>query len=207
MKSWQDLVRNLTVGLLRSARRVEADRLRAPARRASPPDGRATTRDSADGPPADSPTPRHTEESEGWQEGGYPGDFRGLPEMIYAPHPGNTADPGEIVWTWVPFEEDYSRGKDRPVLVIGFDEPWLLALGLTSRDHDRDAGQERQSGRDWVDIGSGGWDARGRPSEVRINRIIRVHPAGVRRIGATLDAARFRQVTAAVSADVGRQSG
>ena len=29
------------------------------------------------------------------------------------------ADPGEVVWTWVPYQEDSSVGKDRPAVVIG----------------------------------------------------------------------------------------
>jgi hypothetical protein len=108
------------------------------------------------------------------------------------------ADPGEIIWTWVPYEEDHSQGKDRPVLVIGHDGPWLLALALTSRDHDRDAVQEARAGRHWTDIGSGTWDNRSRGSEVRVDRILRVDPADVRRQGAVLDRTRFKQVAAAL---------
>ena len=130
----------------------------------------------------------------------YPGDFLGTPEISYEPNPGNgdVVDPGEIVWTWVPFEEDHGQGKDRPVLVIGRDGPWLLALPLTSKDHDRDAVHEAHAGRYWADIGPGAWDRRGRTSEVRIDRIVRVDPAAVRREGAVLDEGRFNQVAAAV---------
>ena len=130
----------------------------------------------------------------------YPGDFVGTPEIGYEPNPGNgnVADPGEIVWTWVPFEEDHSQGKDRPVLVIGRDGPWLLALPLTSKDHDHDADQEARAGRRWADVGSGPWDNRGRASEVRVDRILRVDPAGVRRVGAVLDEGRFIKVAATV---------
>ena len=39
----------------------------------------------------------------------------------YSPSLDGDADPGEIVWTWVPFEEDHSQGKDRPVLLVGRD--------------------------------------------------------------------------------------
>ena len=129
---------------------------------------------------------------------GYPGDWTGPLDPVYAPEPDGEPDPGEIVWTWVPYEEDHSQGKDRPVLLVGHDGPWLLALQLTSKDHDRDEAQERRAGRLWVDIGSGGWDSRGRPSEVRVNRIIRVNPDAIRRIGATLDHERFEVVAAAV---------
>jgi hypothetical protein len=118
--------------------------------------------------------------------------------MEWAAKADGRPDPGEIVWTWVPFEEDHTQGKDRPVLLIGRDGPWLLALQLTSKDHDRDAQQERRAGREWIDIGSGPWDRQGRPSEVRVNRIIRVDEAAVRREGATLDSQVFTRVTEAV---------
>jgi hypothetical protein len=128
----------------------------------------------------------------------YPGDATLVPDTGYRPHPDGEADPGEVVWAWVPFEEDHSLGKDRPVLVIGQDGPWLVGLSLTSRDHDRDEHQERAAGREWVDIGSGPWDRRGRPSEVRVNRLIRIDPDTVRREGAVLDEGRYADVVRAV---------
>ena len=127
----------------------------------------------------------------------YPGDFCGTPDFDYAPKPDGRPDPGEIVWTWVPYEEDHSRGKDRPVLLVGREGEWLLALPLTSKDHDRDADQVRRAGREWVDIGSGPWDRRGRPSEVRLNRVLRVNPSAVRREGAVLDQRLFDGVARA----------
>ena len=39
-------------------------------------------------------------------------------EITYAPRLDDDPDPGEVVWAWVPFEEDITRGKDRPVLVL-----------------------------------------------------------------------------------------
>lgn len=129
---------------------------------------------------------------------GYPGDYVGRVTPVYRPELDGEPDPGEIVWSWVPYEEDHSQGKDRPVLVVGNDGPWLLALQLTSQDHDRDAEQEARAGRTWMDIGTGAWDRSGRPSEVRLNRVIRIHPDAVRREGAILDKAIFDQVAAAL---------
>jgi hypothetical protein len=123
-----------------------------------------------------------------------------VPDVSYSPNPDGRPDPGEIVWTWVPFEEDHTQGKDRPVLVIGRDGPWLLAVMLTSKDHDRDAADEARRGRQWVDIGSGPWDRQGRPSEVRVDRILRVDPTTVRREGAVLDREPFDLVAAQVRA-------
>lgn len=128
----------------------------------------------------------------------YPGDLDRLPSLQYAPHPDGVADPGEIAWTWVPFEEDHAQGKDRPVLIVGRDGDWLVAVQLTSKDHDRDAEQEARAGRYWIDIGSGDWDRQGRPSEVRVNRLIRVRPADIRTEGTRVDEGVFTRVADAI---------
>lgn len=130
---------------------------------------------------------------------GYPGDFTGTVHPIYQPSLDGDADPGEIVWTWVPFEEDHTRGKDRPALVVGRDGRWLLGLMLTSKDHDRDAADEARWGRRWLDIGSGPWDSRGRDSEVRLDRVLRLDPDAVRREGAIMDRATFDRVATAIA--------
>ena len=70
----------------------------------------------------------------------------GIGEVRYAPRANGRADPGEVVWAWVPFEEDSSRGKDRPVLVLARRGGELLTLPLTSKDHDLDRRQENLSG-------------------------------------------------------------
>ncbi|CAL8968750.1 hypothetical protein PROP_00367 [Propionicimonas sp. T2.31MG-18] len=129
---------------------------------------------------------------------GYPGDFTGRCELSYDPHPGRLADPGEVVWTWVPYEEDHTRGKDRPVLVIARDGHWLLALPMTSKDHDLDAGQEASEGRYWVEIGRGSWDSSGRVSEARVNRIVRVDPEKIRRVSDRVSRDVFERVAAGV---------
>jgi hypothetical protein len=116
------------------------------------------------------------------------------PRLRYAPEADGLPDPGEVVWTWVPYEDDPAQGKDRPVLVIGEEGDQLLALQLTSVDHDADAAQEHRDGREWMDVGTGAWDSRGRPSEVRLNRLLRLDPAGVRREGAALPKEIFEAV-------------
>lgn len=128
----------------------------------------------------------------------YPGDLDRLPELRYAPHPDGVADPGEVAWTWVPFEEDHRQGKDRPVLIVGRDGEWLVAVQLTSQDHDRDAEQEARAGRYWIDIGSGDWDKQGRASEVRVNRLIRVRPGDIRTEGTRVDEGVFTRVADAI---------
>ncbi len=117
--------------------------------------------------------------------------------VAYAPKADGRPDPGEVVWGWVPFEDDPARGKDRPVLLIGRDGAHLLGLMLTSKDHDRDAADEARWGRHWMDVGAGGWDRERRPSEVRLDRLIRLDADAVRREGAALDRATFDRVIAA----------
>jgi hypothetical protein len=117
-------------------------------------------------------------------------------DVSYGPRADGHPDPGEIVWAWVPYDEGDGRGKDRPVLVIGRRGSDLLGLMLSSRDHDRDAADEARYGRRWTDLGTGPWDARGRPSEVRLDRLLVLAPATVRREGAALDRARFDRVVA-----------
>ncbi|SOE00646.1 type II toxin-antitoxin system PemK/MazF family toxin [Blastococcus haudaquaticus] len=123
-------------------------------------------------------------------------DQSGVPDLEYRPRADGRPDPGEIVWTWVPYDEGDGRGKDRPVLVIGRRGGDLLGLMLTSKDHDRDLADESRHGRVWTDIGTGAWDSRGRPSEIRLDRLLELDPAAVRREGAALDRARFDRVVA-----------
>jgi PemK-like, MazF-like toxin of type II toxin-antitoxin system len=117
-------------------------------------------------------------------------------DLEYRPRNDGRPDPGEVVWAWVPYDEGDGRGKDRPVLVIGRRGADLLGLVLTSQDHDRDAAEEARAGRVWTDLGTGPWDARGRPSEVRLDRLLVLDPDTVRREGAALDRARFDRVVA-----------
>ena len=41
----------------------------------------------------------------------YAGDYDGVPDLTYAPVTDDLPDPGEVVWAWVPYEEDHARGK------------------------------------------------------------------------------------------------
>ncbi len=115
----------------------------------------------------------------------------------YRPRRDGKPDPGEIVWAWVPFDENDGRGKDRPVLIVSRDADDVLALTLTSKNHHRDAADEARWGRYWMDIGTGPWDRRRRPSEVRLDRVLRLPAGDVRREGAALDRAIFDQVAQA----------
>ena len=117
-----------------------------------------------------------------------------LAHASYTPVMDGDADPGEVVWTWVPYQEDSSVGKDRPAVVIGAQGEGVYLLQLTSKDHTRDAAQEAAAGRYWFDIGSGAWDPKGRPSEVRLDRALWVKATDVRREGSILPEVTWRRI-------------
>jgi hypothetical protein len=114
--------------------------------------------------------------------------------LVYAPDLDGRADPGEIVWTWVVYEDDPTRGKDRPVLVVGRDRSTLLGLMLSSQDHHR-------SDPNWVGIGSGSWDYESRDSWVRLDRVLDVPEEGIRREGAILERETFEVVAMRLRAE------
>ena len=116
--------------------------------------------------------------------------------LEYSPQLDGRADPGEVVWTWVPFEEDASQGKDRPLLVVGRDGSRLLGLMLSSQDYHR-------GDPAWLGLGAGAWDGEHRPSWVRLDRLIDVQEDGIRREGAILDRRRFDTVATALRRDHG----
>jgi hypothetical protein len=107
----------------------------------------------------------------------------------YTPQLDGDPDPGEVVWTWVPFEDDPTLGKDRPVLVIGRHGAVLSGVALTSKRKDRD---------DYVDVGTGEWDSKHRPSYAKVEHLLDIDPDVVRREGAILNRRQFDDVVEAV---------
>jgi hypothetical protein len=110
-------------------------------------------------------------------------------QVAYQPSLDGDADPGEVVWTWVPYEDDPSQGKDRPVVVLGFEGDGLAVVPLTSKG----------GGPDELPIGSGGWDREHRPSFAKVDQVLVVAPSAIRREGAILDRDVFDRVAAAVA--------
>lgn len=121
-----------------------------------------------------------------------------LANASYTPIMDGDADTGEVVWTWVPYQEDTSVGKDRPAVVIGAQGEGVYILQLTSKDHTRDAAQEAAAGRYWFNIGSGEWDSKGRPSEVRLDRALWVKATDVRREGSILPKSTWQLIVDAL---------
>lgn len=106
----------------------------------------------------------------------------------YEPHLDGEPDPGEVVWTWVPFVENDGRGKDRPVLIIARigSDAWAGCY-LSTKQH-----------RGFVSIGSGAWDAQGRESFLSPERVLRVSDEGMRRESIGLSRERFERAVEAV---------
>ena len=118
----------------------------------------------------------------------------GAVRIAYTPDRDGAPDPGEVVWTWVPYEDDPRQGKDRPAVVIGTASGDRLAVvPLSSRGP-----EGRPDPGSWVPVGSGRWDGQGRPSFADVDRVLRVAEGEVRREGATLDRRRFDAVVAGV---------
>lgn len=112
------------------------------------------------------------------------GDVR----VEYTPQLDGDPDPGEVVWTWVPFEEDATLGKDRPVVIIGRHGNRLSGVALTTKNH----------GDGCIDVGTGDWDSRHRSSYAKVDRLLDVDPGDVRREGAILNRRQFDEVIDAV---------
>lgn len=116
-----------------------------------------------------------------------PAELRSM-RPSYAPKLDGEPDPGEVIWTWVPYVENDGRGKDRPVLIIArLDEASWAACYLSTKEH-----------RDFVSVGSGSWDSQGRESFLSPERVLRVTDEGMRRESTGIDRSRFDQAVQAV---------
>src|SRR5665648_211385 len=89
-------------------------------------------------------------------------------------------------------EQDASLWPPRPTDSIG---PRVSAQVGGQRARDQVEPGPAPRDETWLDLGSGDWDEEHRASEIRVDRVIRVDPAGARREGAVLDRARFDLVT------------
>ena len=129
-----------------------------------------------------------------WVTGAYPGDFVGTPTMEYSPSAGwqtgsrrDRVDLGAVRGQ-PPQGQGSSRSADRSGRTMA-----------ARRDADHQAAP--WGGRQAADCAdsrrssaSAPWDRQQRPSEVKVDRIIRVKPSRIRREGAAIDASRFALV-------------
>ncbi|MEO6570737.1 MAG: type II toxin-antitoxin system PemK/MazF family toxin [Ilumatobacteraceae bacterium] len=137
----------------------------------------ARVKQTTGGPSATAPAPAH------------PLPEGGVVSIEYTPSIDGDPDPGEVVWNWIPFEEDPTQGKDRPVVIIGRRGDAMVGVPLTTKQNDREA---------QIPMGTGDWDPQHRQSFARIWRMLDLDPTGMRREGAVLDRKRFDQLVAAV---------
>ncbi|MCV7314862.1 type II toxin-antitoxin system PemK/MazF family toxin [Mycolicibacillus parakoreensis] len=118
--------------------------------------------------------------------------------LSYGPDLTGRAQTGEVVWTWVVYADDPSRGQDRPVLVVGRDRHTLLALMLSGSEQRDDPSNGDPN---WVRIDGGGWDLDEQLRWVRIDRVLDVPEESIRRQGAVIDREAFDVVAARLRAD------
>lgn len=147
-------------------------------------------------PPRSAPTPRSPKARASLKprsgSGPKPVPKSGGIEFAYEPRDDGDADPGEVVWSWVEFEEDPTKGKDRPVVIVGYWGDDLCGVPLTSK--------ARPGDPDRVLVGTGAWDSQRRPSYASLDRVLRVRRSAVRREGAALERDRFSTLVDALRA-------
>lgn len=115
-------------------------------------------------------------------------------KIAYSPkHPDGGPDPGEVVWARVPFADDPTQSKDRPVLVIGRvnSTGTLAVVQLTSKTHGR---------KEEMPIGPNTWSKNDIGGNIKLDRIIQVDPSNYRREGGVLPRAKFDEVIGRLSA-------
>ena len=106
----------------------------------------------------------------------------------YSPNPDGDPDPGEVIWTWVPYVENDGRGKDRPVLIISrLADGSTAGCYLSTKDHDG-----------YISVGRGAWDSKGRESFLNPERLLRITDEGMRREGTVMPKERFAKATAEI---------
>ncbi|HWL46056.1 MAG TPA: type II toxin-antitoxin system PemK/MazF family toxin [Ilumatobacter sp.] len=180
----------------RGGRRLGPDQTAGPATgTTTPPDGSLRSRvkdmlDKARGPGTTSPArPRPTPTTGSPTRSTGRRSSKAAVTIEYSPEIDGDPDPGEVVWTWVPFEEDPAQGKDRPVAIIGRRNGNLVGVPLTTKADKREA---------QVSVGTGAWDPERRTSYARIWRMLDVDERKMRREGAILERARFDDIIDAV---------
>lgn len=116
--------------------------------------------------------------------------------IFYAPDMDGQADPGEVVWIWVPADGPGNPPRERSMVVVGRTRNTILGLLISCNP-------EHRVDDDWIDIGAGGWDERGRQSWVRLDRILEVSELGIRRQGTVIPRGRFERIAGRLSNDFG----
>ena len=103
--------------------------------------------------------------------------------IFYAPDMDGQAEPGEVVWFYVPA----TPPRERSMLVIGRDRHEVLGLLISSNDDHADDDA-------WLPIGSGEWKTTGEPCWVRLDKTLSIPETDLRRRGAIFPPRRFDRV-------------
>lgn len=179
-------------GLLRAILDALIEALRRGLQSRSDPAGKRTTAGTGAGASTARPEASPGQTGDGATRDLGAAEIRRL-RPIYAPAVDGTPDPGEVIWTWVPYAEHDGRGKDRPVLIIArIDATTVAGCYLSTKQH-----------RGFISVGTGGWDGQGRESFLSPERVLRISDSGMRREGHVLDRARFEHVVAELSRELG----
>lgn len=107
--------------------------------------------------------------------------------IYYAPDMDGQPEPGEVVWVWAPSDGPDRPLRDRAVLVISHGRDTVL--GLLISPNPRHANE-----KEWLDIGSGEWDEKGRQCWVRLDRVLEIPHLGIRRQGVLFPRRRFDRI-------------
>lgn len=116
--------------------------------------------------------------------------------IFYAPDMDGQADPGEVVWIWAPADGPNQPPRERAIVVMGRNRNSVLGLLVSCNP-------EHRAEEEWIDIGSGGWDPRGRQSWVRLDRVLEVSELGIRRQGTVIPQGRFERIANRLRNDFG----
>ncbi|MDO4908816.1 MAG: hypothetical protein Q3962_03065 [Corynebacterium sp.] len=111
--------------------------------------------------------------------------------MYYAPTMDGQAEPGEVVWIKVD-----NNQEERAILVVGRTKRALLGQLISPNS-------EHVGEKNWMDIGSGPWDSKGRTCWLRLDKIIEISECGVRRQGAIMPQNGFDRISARMRSDYG----
>lgn len=112
--------------------------------------------------------------------------------IFYAPDLDGQADPGEIVWFLAPVDATAKRYAERAMLVVGRTRHRGV-LGLLISPNPEHAHDDN-----WIEVGAGQWDSLGRPSWIRLDRVIEVPDHALRRAGALFPRPRFERIASAL---------
>ncbi|MEJ5919363.1 MULTISPECIES: type II toxin-antitoxin system PemK/MazF family toxin [unclassified Corynebacterium] len=114
--------------------------------------------------------------------------------ILYSPDMDGQTESGEVVRVHVQIDGDHQPIHERSAVVLGRDRHALLGALISTRE-------EHANDPKWLFIGTGAWDPQGRPSWVRIDRILIIPESGIRRSGTFMPRRRFDRIASRLRSD------